>query len=78
MVHPSKKRALLKRAPGTVKWLSHWIEQLRHEMEAQGIDPEHHIPHSDDSASMTLERGKVRMLVRGMIEVRADIQRFSN
>jgi hypothetical protein len=78
MVHPSKLRALARRGPDIVKWLRAWEELLQEEMRKQGFDPHPHAVDPDDSMTMALERGKVRALVRGMKEWRAEIQRFSN
>jgi hypothetical protein len=78
MVHPSTLRALGLRATRTARWLEKCAKQLENEMKNQHLDPCPEWRASDNLMTMTLARGDVRKLIRGMYDCVAEIRRFSN
>ena len=75
MTGPSTRKALALRAGQAASWLHHWAKQLENEMESQGIKLQ---SGRDDHDTMSLTRGKIREMVRGMWAQASEIRRFSN
>jgi hypothetical protein len=81
MVGIQTRLALKRRALSAAGWLEYWAERLQDEMEKQDVEL---VPKkwfdalkADNSKTVTLTRGDMRELIRGMWEQRDELRRFA-
>jgi hypothetical protein len=75
-MHPATQGALGKRATQAGKWMHLWARRLEAEMRRQNIEPFQ--SGRDDSITVSVIRGEIRQLIRGMYDHALEIGRFSN